>query len=54
VTYPIAFACYGRRLHGSESAPSIRRWKPQHISAAMRYVVGEQGAAMSVFGSHEL
>jgi REP element-mobilizing transposase RayT len=29
-------------------------WKPQHVSAAMQYVVGEQGEAMSVFESHEL
>jgi REP element-mobilizing transposase RayT len=29
-------------------------WKPQHVSAAMQYVVAEQGAAMSVFESHEL
>ena len=27
-------------------------WKPQHVSAAMQYVVAEQGAAMSVFESH--
>ena len=29
-------------------------WKPQHISAAMQYVVAEQGDAMSAFESHEL
>ena len=29
-------------------------WKPQHVSAAIQYVVGEQGDAMSVFESHEL
>jgi len=29
-------------------------WKPQHVSAAMQYVVAEQGDAMSVFESHEL
>jgi hypothetical protein len=29
-------------------------WKPQHVSAAMQYVVAEQGEAMSVFESHEL
>ena len=29
-------------------------WKPQHVSAAMQYVVAEQGKAMSVFESHEL
>jgi REP element-mobilizing transposase RayT len=28
-------------------------WKPQHVSAAMQYVVAEQGEAMSVFESHE-
>jgi REP element-mobilizing transposase RayT len=28
-------------------------WKPQHVSAAIQYVVGEQGDAMSVFESHE-
>ena len=29
-------------------------WKPQHVSAAMQYVVAEQGEPMSVFESHEL
>ena len=29
-------------------------WKPQHVSAAMQYVVAEQGDAMSVFESQEL
>ena len=29
-------------------------WKPQHVSAAIQYVVAEQGDAMSVFESHEL
>ena len=29
-------------------------WKPQHVSAAMQYVIAEQGEAMSVFESHEL
>ena len=29
-------------------------WKPHDISAAMQYVVAEQGGAMSVFESHEL
>jgi len=28
-------------------------WKPQHVSAAIQYVVAEQGDAMSVFESHE-
>jgi REP element-mobilizing transposase RayT len=28
-------------------------WKPQHISAAIQYVVAEQGEAMAVFQSHE-
>jgi len=28
-------------------------WKPQHISAAIQYVVAEQGDAMSLFESHE-
>ena len=28
-------------------------WKPQHISAAMQYVVAEQGEPMSVFESNE-
>jgi len=28
-------------------------WKPQHVSAAIQYVVREQGDAMSVFESHE-
>ena len=29
-------------------------WKPQHVSAAMLYVVAEQGDTMSAFESHEL
>jgi hypothetical protein len=29
-------------------------WKPQYVSAAVQYVVAEQGEAMSVFESHEL
>jgi REP element-mobilizing transposase RayT len=29
-------------------------WKPQHVSAAMHYVVVEQGEAMKLFESHEL
>jgi REP element-mobilizing transposase RayT len=29
-------------------------WKPQHVSAAIQYVVSEQGDAMSVFESHEI
>ena len=29
-------------------------WKPQHISAAIQYVVAEQGEAMSVVESHDL
>ena len=29
-------------------------WKPQHVSAAIPYVVSEQGDAMSVFESQEL
>lgn len=29
-------------------------WKPQHVSAAIAYVVDEQGEAMSVFPSHNL
>ena len=28
-------------------------WKPQHISAAIQYVVAEQGDALSVFESNE-
>ncbi len=28
-------------------------WKPRHVSAAIQYVVAEQGDAMSVFESHE-
>ena len=28
-------------------------WNPQHVSAAIQYVVAEQGDAMSVFESHE-
>jgi hypothetical protein len=54
----------GRRLNGMGLDGTKRKrwarhgstrwlWK-QHISAAMQYVVAEQGAAMSVFESHEL
>ena len=28
-------------------------WKPQHVSAAMQYVLAEQGEAMSAFESDE-
>jgi hypothetical protein len=28
-------------------------WKPQRVSAAIQYVVAEQGEAMAVFQSHE-
>lgn len=28
-------------------------WKPEHVSAAIQYVVAEQGDAMAVFTSHE-
>jgi len=28
-------------------------WKPQHVSAAIQYVIAEQGDAMSAFGSDE-
>ncbi len=34
--------------HGS----TRRLWKPQHVSAAIHYVVNEQGDAMAVFESH--
>ncbi len=29
-------------------------WKPQHVSAAVQYVVAEQGDVMSAFESHAL
>ena len=29
-------------------------WKPQHVSAALEYVLHEQGDAMSLFESHNL
>jgi hypothetical protein len=29
-------------------------WKPQHVSAAIQYVIGEQGDAMSMFESQKL
>jgi REP element-mobilizing transposase RayT len=35
--------------HGS----TRRLWQPQHVSAAIQYVVTEQGEPMSVFESHE-
>jgi REP element-mobilizing transposase RayT len=54
-----------RRLNQMElDAPKRKRWtrhgstrwlwKPRHISAAMQYVVAEQGEAMSAFESLEL
>jgi REP element-mobilizing transposase RayT len=54
-----------RRLNGmSLDEPKRKRWarhgstrwlwKPQHISAAMQYVVAEQGDALSAFESDEL
>jgi REP element-mobilizing transposase RayT len=54
-----------RRLNGmSLDQPNRKRWarhgstrwlwKPQHVSAAIEYVVAEQGDAMSAFESHEL
>lgn len=54
-----------RRLNGTRlGEPNRKRWarhgstrwlwKPQHLSAAIQYVVGEQGDAMSVIESHEL
>jgi len=58
------FKAYGsRRLNQMRlDEPSRRRWarhgstrwlwKPQHVSAAIQYVVAEQGDAMSVFESH--
>jgi len=58
-------ASASRRLNGMRlDEPKRKRWarhgstrwlwKPQHVSAAMQYVVAEQGEAMSVFESHEL
>ncbi|MGA7412508.1 MAG: hypothetical protein WBW33_18665 [Bryobacteraceae bacterium] len=29
-------------------------WKPEHVSAAVQYVVGEQGVATSLFQSHSV
>src|SRR5437879_5390766 len=61
-----AFKAYSsRRLNWMRlDAPDKKRWarhgstrwlwKPQHVSAAMKYVVDEQGDAMSVFESKEL
>jgi len=54
-----------RRLNRmSLDAPNRKRWarhgstrwlsKPQHVSAAVQYVVTEQGEPMSVFVSHQL
>jgi REP element-mobilizing transposase RayT len=53
-----------RRLNRMRlDGPGRRRWarhgstrwrsKPQHVSAAVEYVIAEQGDAMSVFESHE-
>jgi REP element-mobilizing transposase RayT len=30
------------------------RWNPEHVSAALQYVVDEQGEPMSVFAAQEL
>jgi REP element-mobilizing transposase RayT len=54
-----------RRLNGMRlDEPNRKRWarhgstrwmwKPQHVSAAIRYVVAEQGETMSVVESHDL
>jgi REP element-mobilizing transposase RayT len=53
-----------RRLHGILDERNRKRWaqhgstrwlwKPEHVSAAIQYVVAEQGEAMSVFQSQEL
>ena len=54
-----------RRLNGMQlDQPNRKRWarhgstrwlwRPQHISAAIEYVVAEQGMDMSVFESHDL
>jgi REP element-mobilizing transposase RayT len=54
-----------RRLNGMRlDEPGRKRWarhgstrwlpKPRHVSAAIHYVLGEQGDAMSVFESHQL
>jgi REP element-mobilizing transposase RayT len=53
-----------RRLNSMRLEPAKRKrwarhgstrwlWKPQHVSAALRYVVFEQGDPMSVFEAHE-
>ena len=54
-----------RRLNRMKlDEPNRKRWarhgstrwlrKPQHVSAAIQYVVAEQGDVMSVFESHEI
>ena len=42
------------RKRGARHGSTRWLWKPQHVSAAIQYVVGEQGDAMSAFESHEL
>ena len=61
----IDFKAYGsRRLNEMRlDQPNRKRWarhgsprwlwKPQHVSAAVQYVVAEQGDAMAVFESHD-
>jgi REP element-mobilizing transposase RayT len=61
-----AFKAYAsRRLNGmGMDEPDRKRWarhgstrwlwKPEHVSAAMQYVVSEQGEAMSVFEAEQV
>ena len=62
----VDFKAYAsRRLNGMRLDEANRKrwahhgstrwlWKPEHVSAAIQYVVAEQGEAMSVFESNEL
>jgi hypothetical protein len=44
----------GKRKRWAHHGSTRWLWKPLHVSAAIQYVVAEQGEAMSVFESHEL
>jgi hypothetical protein len=46
-------ANYGVRLCPLDGEYLRGLWERQHVSAATRYVAGEQSVAMSVFESHE-
>jgi hypothetical protein len=53
VSMETVLANYGVRFYPLDGEYLRGLWERQHVSAAMRYVAGEQSVAMSVFESHE-